>query len=197
MKTLIARITALMEAGAVPRLHPNGFYTLDLSPVEKLHVWPDRKVRRRTDEGFIHDHTFAFRSLVLVGALTDTRFHLVPDKDGDRLYRLPSHLGRSPETKVHPVEELRKYRPTPTERHRIEAGSAYEVPASVFHRTDPEGFTATWLMITDIGTTTEACVLVPRSKRFQMFDRTLNGTEEAAAGFAIGRVVHLLEQRQA
>ena len=49
---------------ARPRVHPNGFIQLDISPRKRFHIWahPDIPQSGREDkEEDIHDHVFGFR----------------------------------------------------------------------------------------------------------------------------------------
>jgi hypothetical protein len=77
----------------VPRVHPNGFIQLDLSPDHRrrLHIWhpdvPDQGVQS------IHDHVFDMESQVILGLLGQRLYEMHPDGDPHDLYRVTYHGG--------------------------------------------------------------------------------------------------------
>lgn len=63
------------------RVHGNGFIQFDLAPGIRFHIWPDKnkplfaqKVRTP-----IHDHVFAFKSVVLCGTLHNITYNIKND----------------------------------------------------------------------------------------------------------------------
>lgn len=62
----------------VPQLHPNGFIQLPLDDddFERLHIWaPDVPEAQKVSTP-IHDHTFDFRSTILLGRLRHTLYRI-------------------------------------------------------------------------------------------------------------------------
>ena len=158
-----------------PRLHPNGFITLDLDETHKLHVWPDPAIRTR-GVGRKHDHVFAFRSTVRKGALIDRRYVLAPSILGAyHVYVVDCVDGRC-HTNERPSKKLVR---KSTVRFSAEcfskniytAGDSYEFPVETFHSSHPIGFTATVMEITDFGTAPSARILYPVVARPRDFRR--------------------------
>jgi hypothetical protein len=91
-----ARLDAILRSRSSQRAiaersywHPNGFLKLVLEgasgvPQLRLHVWP---TAHPGDD--IHDHAWAYRSLVLAGALCEARYDVVagPDADAEDFWR--------------------------------------------------------------------------------------------------------------
>ncbi len=91
----------LVDSGAVPRVHPNGFIQLDLDGAHRLHVWhPGLPYRQRTYHP-IHDHVFGFKSRVYSGHLVNVVYTLnLNTVDSRKDYRLWQAVQTGPEESV-------------------------------------------------------------------------------------------------
>ena len=65
-----------------PRVHGNGFIQLDLTDRRRLHVWGDHRIPRQSVPSTIHDHTFSFKSTIILGQLVHREIGIFPDTSG-------------------------------------------------------------------------------------------------------------------
>lgn len=165
-----------------PRLHPNGFITLDIDETRKLHVWPKVPLRTRP-AGLVHDHVFAFRSRVLKGALTDERYGIFDDPIGTYCVYVADCVSGRCHTQERPSSGLMRqsetrYRVSLTSQRIIRSGQSYDFPVETFHASHPMGFTATLMEISDFGTAPSARILFPCTAKPEYFPRTPQDAHE-------------------
>lgn len=108
-------------------------------PEIRVHVWSPRLVRPGIiGHGNAHDHRFDLTSYVLAGALTDTRYAVQADVNGDWSVHLVENArsagpeknydGEHSGAMFHGFVEL--------DTLRIDAGSSYWIPRGDFHSTE-------------------------------------------------------------
>lgn len=141
----------LREFGRRPRLHPNGFIQLDLTPWGnlRLHVWPDAPLPAQKTSHPIHDHSFDMESCVILGMLTNREFKFV-------LGQVPVSMGGMPapsyrifqatrldgqDTVLSEVDGFLGYLRV-TKSKDIFPGLRYSLPREVLHESIPHGLTA-------------------------------------------------------
>lgn len=73
-----------------PRVHGNGFIQLDLSDTARLHIWGHPDIPQQKTNTPIHDHMFAFSSLILRGAMTNAEYDI--QWDGKEAFGDPKDL---------------------------------------------------------------------------------------------------------
>lgn len=79
--------------GRIPRVHGNGFLQLDLSDTVRLHIWGHPSIPRQVVPTPIHDHRFAFASLILKGSMTNCLYEMFEPSD---VYKMKTtHLEHS------------------------------------------------------------------------------------------------------
>lgn len=78
---MIHLIRQAQTRGYVPRVHGNGFVQLDLSETVRLHVWGHPSIPRQKTDTPIHDHRFAFSSLILKGAMTNNLYEMMAPRN--------------------------------------------------------------------------------------------------------------------
>lgn len=128
--------------GAEPRVHGNGFLQLDLSPVERMHIW-DNSLPHQEGDSSIHNHSFGFTSTILLGTLVNTI--LEPTFEAKRgafeyeLYRTWPTKGAN--TDLMPTGVRCNFRVVSTNMYN--AGDTYEMPVGLFHLSLPLGRTLT------------------------------------------------------
>jgi hypothetical protein len=66
-----------------PRVHGNGFIQIDLSTSTRLHIWGHPDIPQQKVATPVHDHTFGFRSRILVGRLINVLYDVEVDADGE------------------------------------------------------------------------------------------------------------------
>ena len=192
MSNSVLSMDALRKLPDPPRLHPNGFLTLDIDEATKLHLWPEDVPRRRTDGAFVHDHVFAFSSRVLAGGLLDVRYDLRQDRLGQmRLHEVPCKKARCHTARVGPRLAEGRYTLVERSRRTVVAGEVYDFPVETLHTSDAMVLTATLLRITDFGTAEYARIVGP-SMRLDDFDRTLRKDELSWAWHEIERLSTLI-----
>jgi len=124
--------------------HPLGFVVCKLyghnNVTVRLHIWPANGGKPQCPTWEIHDHTFSFKSWVLVGSVINTEYEINNQEsiysiyevnytsDGSRLSRTESIAG------VNLYNEL-----------QVEAGGTYEINAGSFHKSKncSQGLTVT------------------------------------------------------
>lgn len=74
---MINLVRRAQAAGRIPRVHGNGFLQLDLSDSARLHIWGHAAIPRQTTPTPIHDHRFAFSSLILKGSMTNCLYEAI------------------------------------------------------------------------------------------------------------------------
>lgn len=83
MSVELDQITELCRADGIrPRVHGNGFIQLDLTERKRLHVWGDPRIPRQKIPSTIHNHTFSFRSKILIGQLVHREINLIESRNG-------------------------------------------------------------------------------------------------------------------
>lgn len=134
-----------------PRLHPNGFIQLNLTPdgAEHLHVWPSFSIKTQKTNHPIHSHIFDMESTVLLGGLRNETYSLMPSSDNKvagRLYQAHYAVLRGPnDTILKPTyaKPCGLYVETIEE---IKAGETYRLPSAVLHDSMPRGLTVTHMI---------------------------------------------------
>ena len=146
-QTLRRDLETLRAAGAVPRLHPNGFIQVDLTPDTRAHVWPKKKLPTANPYCPIHDHTYGFSSLVVDGSVRNIELEPVAHALGPyRLWEIKQWADeRRTPTPVFIGEERYRLKTLSDKRHF--AGYLYEMRPFVFHYSDAEPGTVTIIKI--------------------------------------------------
>lgn len=122
----------LRSSAARPRVHGNGFVQLDLTERRRLHVWGDPRIPRQVVPSQIHDHTFSFRSRIVVGQLVHRTISVVKDPAGGYdLYKAVVNHGE--DTRL--LKQPGRVSATITNECLIAAGEQYTFQATRFHET--------------------------------------------------------------
>lgn len=171
-------VVAARKLGHEPRLHPNGFITLDLDERHKMHVWSDKPLRCRPEDQRAHSHTFGFTSRVLCGRVTDEQMRGVRTEGGPYVrWLVPCKKGR-----CHKIERDTmtgsggRFVLETVKKTVIPAGEQYTVPEHYLHVSKPEGFTATLMHIDSFGEGNAEVYLAPGLD--PVFDRTFHSDVE-------------------
>ncbi len=132
-----------------PRLHPNGFVQLDIADKIRLHVWPDNsavlpKPKVVTN---IHDHTFDFESIVVVGSLTNLIYKFSESASGKYyLYNVkPYAVVKHWVPMV--LQDQRRFNARIVGKCIQNAGESYTFPAFRFHETLWDALTLTVIKV--------------------------------------------------
>jgi hypothetical protein len=145
-KALIAELVACVD-GLEVRLHPLGFYHVELTPLMpmpgrrvRLHIW-DAPVQA-DDMGLMHDHMWSLTSVIVAGGLTNILFDATADPfgpyDGVRV-RYGSRNSFKFES---------RYLLTESARDELRAMQVYRVPARIVHTTLVTTFPTVTLAVT-------------------------------------------------
>ena len=132
------------QAGSKPRVHGNGFLQLDLSPTTRLHIWGHPDVPKQKVDTPIHNHRFAFTSLVLRGTMLNHLYWVDPITSN------PTH--RVYHAKVRTQEDtiLDKTSDTvkvfPKGQQEIHAGSFYTMAEGEVHESIVRELTVTVIL---------------------------------------------------
>lgn len=154
-----------------PRVHGNGFVQLDLVPGTRLHIWGDRRIPQQNTYTGIHDHTFGFFSMCLVGRVFQLPY--VPADDGisigmrrtvtGRAYKVYTPVPRDGEDTVLHFDGIKmnlvRQRP-----RVIEAGETYGMFAREIHETVADRLAVTIMTKTEERAEGRAKVFVPDGK---------------------------------
>lgn len=146
-RSLRRDLEALRAAGAAPRLHPNGFIQVDLSPDPRAHVWPEAALPTADPYCPIHDHTYGFFSLVTRGSVRNIDLEAIAHEAGEyRLWEIKQWADerRTPTPRF--IDDKRyALRPLSDKRHF--AGTMYGMRPFVFHYSDAEPGSVTIIKI--------------------------------------------------
>jgi len=131
-----------------PVTHENGFIQLSVGEHARLHVWPDIKLQKQRTDSPLHDHTFSFRSWILLGALDNIHVQALP---------LAMELNSTPCYEIYQVTTRGALLPTDTfciprvlsHQHMV-AGSVYEFLAGEFHESRWRGLSCSLMIKTKI-----------------------------------------------
>lgn len=120
-------------------LHGLGFLQVQLQANQRLHVWhPELPRRRCFAHSSVHDHRFAFRSLVLVGTQINTVYQT--DRHATAMtHDLYLHEGERTQFGNRPWVCDGQAFVFPTHPQIVRAGESYDMNAYVFHSTTPAG----------------------------------------------------------
>lgn len=144
-------------AGAVPRVHGNGFIQFDLSPEVRLHIWGHPAIPRQAVPTPIHDHMFGFSSLILRGQLTNARYEL---EDGPATHALYRAVNRDREdTVLQPNGQTFRLRPAIITTYRM--GETYAMEPGAIHESIATMPTATVVLKRGRLTTGTPAIYVP------------------------------------
>lgn len=129
---LKSEVLSLRSSGARPRVHGNGFVQLDLTVRRRLHVWGDHRTPRQTIPSQIHDHTFSFKSEIIVGQLVHRTIQVLRDGAGAYdLYRAVVNHGEDTRLEKQQGRVLAQI----INESLIRAGQTYSFQATRFHET--------------------------------------------------------------
>jgi hypothetical protein len=125
-------------------LHGLGFIQLVLGGNQRMHVWhPDLPRRDCYEHSAIHNHRFAFKSLVLKGTQVNQRVDLEIVKPGTGTHELISHNGPRSEKggrESYPVADVKVHTRA---LDGIGAGQEYFMSAGEYHCTPNTGIVVT------------------------------------------------------
>lgn len=132
----------LRKLGEKPRVHPNGFVQLDITPKKRLHIWGHPDIPKQKVAMPIHDHVYGFRSLVLGGRLVNINYEADPDGNEFDIWQPKKHRGMGGGA-IEPTGERCGIRPLSTEvvvaKDNPDDGSPtrhfYDMPPWVLHET--------------------------------------------------------------
>lgn len=123
------------DSQPVLQLHPLGFLALawpiDDFRVLRLHYWSRIFDWAQSDDLQIHDHTFEFKSAVLLGRIRNEVYSIQRDVNGEIVY-LTSYDGQK--SLLHPQQE--RVAVLLESRELCDEGSIYSMPAGLLHRTE-------------------------------------------------------------
>lgn len=172
--TMLRTVTALAVgqaklAGALPRVHPNGFIQVDLSwdgtrvAKARLHVWPDGEdIPKQNVSTTIHDHRFDMVSHVLTGTLIQQTHRVLAVPGEHDLFTHEVHVARYPSPKESVLAPTSvRVQVLPGGTHYIHAGYDYYQNRYTFHDTGWVGLTATLMIKGGEDLEHEPRVLVP------------------------------------
>lgn len=163
MNWIVQQIERALAEGNRLRLHQNGFIQLDLLGLEnsRLHIWSQGMPKAQDPRTPIHNHTFCFKSTIIVGELTNVEYNWV-DADravnGDPVCHLYTGSGDYEELVVVPESEGTFYE---FNKHTYKPGYTYHFPHGAYHDSWGNGLTATIMTKTNIGCISQATVVVP------------------------------------
>lgn len=142
-----------------PTTHQNGFIQLPIGEHARLHVWPDKSAHlvKQATNSPIHDHSFSFRSWVLVGNITNTLYN-VPFLASDAIASHAVYIAKADGTSLRPIDTYAI--PQIESVQKMPKGSVYELRFNEFHQTQWDRLTVT-LMVKTARTGTVARVLCP------------------------------------
>ena len=168
MADLVERIDVARNLGMQPRVHPNGFLQLDLTPekTRRMHVWHDDLPRQEVATP-IHDHEFDLQSWVHLGKLMNIGYKVDiphPDSDGDiyqphRVVRIPD----TEETQLVPdggplqIQDIR--------REEVKPGQMYSLKYNRYHVSQHEGTSLSIMRKQILAVGHAATVLVPEGQQ--------------------------------
>lgn len=128
--------------------HPLGFFRLPLTTPDRLkdgfylHVWPSADFRKQDERSEVHCHIFDLFSRVLSGSLVDRRYVVTDDPNGSFVVSDVLYVsGQSSRVPTESRASLRLFR-----SYQFDAGSIYELPKGIFHKTDVLRFPTATLM---------------------------------------------------
>ncbi len=132
----------LRKLGEKPRVHPNGFVQVDITPKKRLHIWGHPDIPKQKVAMPIHDHVYGFRSLVLGGRLVNINYEADPDGNEFDLWQPKRDRGMGGGA-IEPTGERCGIRPLSTEivvaKDSPDDGSPtghfYDMPPWVLHET--------------------------------------------------------------
>lgn len=143
----------MLNSGAIPRFHPNGFIQLNLNKdgSTRFHVWPEPgcDLKKQESDNTIHDHIFDMESRVLHGKLTNVAYEFNqisgihnPSLD-DIMFEVYSATYPTPkeDSMLHKTGEIGML--DQIDRVTMISGSEYLFRAFQFHDSIPHGLTAT------------------------------------------------------
>ena len=143
-------VAKLKELGCRPRVHGNGFIQVDMTEKTRLHVWGDKRIPRQNVYTPIHDHTFGFKSTLIVGRLINIVYGFHRNSFGD--YRVYSPQIREGEDTILRATTERVH-VFPIKADLVEhntANKTYEMDPFIFHETFVTEPTITIIQKTDI-----------------------------------------------
>ena len=142
VQSIVEQVKAAHEEGKRPRVHGNGFVQLDLTDRKRLHVWGDHRIPRESIPSQIHDHTFSFKSTVILGQLIHRTILVAREPAGAYdLYQAVVNHGEDTRS----VKQEGRVSAMITAEALIGAGQSYSFQAGRFHET-----VAPWLCVTVI-----------------------------------------------
>lgn len=129
-------LKAVRAAGNKPRVHGNGFIQLDLDERQRLHIWGDPRIPKQSVGTTIHDHVFAFDSIILVGRLLNVVYSVNKvAHSGDYTVYTPT-LRQGEDTMLEPTDIDVIARPLRVELVQVHTRyDSYHMPAFEFHET--------------------------------------------------------------
>lgn len=134
----------------------------------RVHLWHPSLVKKGIAEsGLCHDHRFDMRSIVLVGNILQTEFHLIPNKDGAYQAHLVTHAREA-------MAEVGSFHKDPTlvlgesydrfgKEFRIPERAGYTFRKFLFHESQADGVTITLVEKKDQAQA-NARILAPKGK---------------------------------
>lgn len=143
--------------------HPLGFLHFELPVTEaaptgsrlRLHLW-DEQAPGEDQLGRFHDHAWGLRSLVVAGRLEDCLYDVEYRSDGS-VQEVLVHYARG----IERVQSGRSADLRLASTRLVEAGSRYEIDASIVHATTVLVRPTVTLVVTSPATSTAARVFAP------------------------------------
>ena len=131
--------------------HPIGFMLIDLSELAdvkptqqcRLHIW-SRSRERNDGLGYIHDHSWALTSAVLLGELVDIDFTASSDPHGSYEFVRVTYGSESEN-----FDKVGLYNLKVQRQRQLRAPVVYRLDAEVLHETDILSDAAVTLVIAD------------------------------------------------
>lgn len=151
------------EAGVNPRVHGNGMIQVDLRDdgFRRVHIWGHTDIPRQETRTAIHDHTFGFKSMILVGELRNMRYHVETGlpKGSHRVFTPRPREGSDTELVLDEASLFASV--IASHMSLLTPGRIYVEEPGEFHETEALGPTATIMEKTRIDSVRVARVLVP------------------------------------
>lgn len=138
-------------AGHQPRVHPNGFIQLDITPGKlRLNVWIPDGVFCGSRAHPVHNHSYDIRSTIIRGALTNVPYFDTPaleDRATHILHRARHVPGTVNESVLEPLKDKQFVRLFSGTTVTCISGDTYTLQKSILHDSLPHGLTATLMRI--------------------------------------------------
>jgi hypothetical protein len=136
LNNLAREVEGCKVKGVKPRVHPNGFIQLDRDERTRFHFWAHPDIPRQARPTPIHDHSFGFESLVLIGALVNIRYRARPSHRFDSTHSVyQAYCPGGEETRLEPTGDAVRLIPEIMGATVLREGASYRENPWEIHQT--------------------------------------------------------------